>query len=133
MALEVPKPRVTTGKSFSHEKIEKNAFFSKPSHGQILISWNPILYTFLCTKIKKFTLGNFFLLMHVLVPCVCPPCPCRVKRDEAMIVGTRAILRRRRRCLVINAQWVHCVQWVLPAHFLLATHPRKDEREKELF
>ena len=31
------------------------------------------------------------------------------KRDEAMIVGTRAMLRRRRRCLVINTQWVHCV------------------------
>ena len=50
-------------------KSEKNAFFSKPFNGRILISSNLILYTFLCMKIKKFTIGNFFLLMHVLVPC----------------------------------------------------------------
>ena len=29
---------------------------------KILISWNLILYTFLCTKIKKIALGNFFSL-----------------------------------------------------------------------
>ena len=48
----------------------QNVNFSKPFHGRILISWNPILGTFLCTKIEKFTMDNFFLLMHVLVPCV---------------------------------------------------------------
>ena len=50
---------------------EKNAFFSKPSHGRILISWNPILYTFLCTKIKKITIDNFFSLDA----CSGPMCP----------------------------------------------------------
>ena len=44
--------------------------FSKSSHGRILISWNSILYTFLCTKTKRFTIVHFFLLMHVLHPCV---------------------------------------------------------------
>ena len=43
-------------------KSEENAFFSKPFNGRILIFWNLILYTFLCTKIKKFTIGNFFSL-----------------------------------------------------------------------
>ena len=43
-------------------KSEKNAFFSKPLQPPILISWNPVLYTFLCTKIKKFTMDNFFSL-----------------------------------------------------------------------
>ena len=43
-------------------KNEKNAFFSKPFNGPILIFWNLILYTFLCTKIKKFTIVNFFSL-----------------------------------------------------------------------
>ena len=38
---------------------EKNAFFSKLFQPPILISWNPVLYTFLCTKIKKFTMDNF--------------------------------------------------------------------------
>ena len=33
--------------------------FSKPFHGRILISWNLILF---CTKIKKFTMDNFFSL-----------------------------------------------------------------------
>ena len=41
-------------------KSEKNAFFSKPFNGPILIFWNLILYTFLCTKIKKFTMDNIF-------------------------------------------------------------------------
>ena len=40
----------------------QNANFSKPFHGRILISWNPILDTFFCTKIKKFTMDNFFPL-----------------------------------------------------------------------
>ena len=39
---------------------EKKGPNSKPSHGRILISWNPILYTFLCTKIKKITIDNIF-------------------------------------------------------------------------
>ena len=43
-------------------KSEKNAFFSKPFNGPILIFWNLILYTFLCTKIKKFTIVHFFSL-----------------------------------------------------------------------
>ena len=38
------------------------AFSSKPFHGPILISWNLILYTFLCTKIKKITIVNIFFL-----------------------------------------------------------------------
>ena len=41
-------------------KSEKNAFFSKPFNGLILIFWNLILYTFLCTEIKKFTIVHFF-------------------------------------------------------------------------
>ena len=36
--------------------------FSKPFYGRILISWNLILDTFFCTKIKKFTIVNFFSL-----------------------------------------------------------------------
>ena len=40
----------------------KNANFSKPFNGRILISWNLIVDTFFCTKIKKFTIGNFFSL-----------------------------------------------------------------------
>ena len=43
-------------------KSEKNAFFSKSWNGRILISWNLIVDTFFCTKIKKFTIGNFFSL-----------------------------------------------------------------------
>ena len=34
----------------------------KPFHGRILISWNLILDTFFCTKIKKFTIAHFFSL-----------------------------------------------------------------------
>ena len=41
---------------------EKNAFFSKPFNGPILIFWNLILCTFLCTKIKKITMEHFFSL-----------------------------------------------------------------------
>ena len=41
---------------------KQNANFSKPFNGRILISWNLILYIFLCTKIKKITMGNFFSL-----------------------------------------------------------------------
>ena len=47
---------------FLMSKSEKNAFFSKPFNGPILIFWNLILYTFLCTKIKKFTIVHFFSL-----------------------------------------------------------------------
>ena len=54
---------------FLMRKNEKKSIFSKPSQLPILISRNLILYTFLCTKIKKFTIVPFFLLMHVLVPC----------------------------------------------------------------
>ena len=36
--------------------------FSKSPNGRILISWNLIVDTFFCTKIKKFTIGNFFSL-----------------------------------------------------------------------
>ena len=43
-------------------KSEKNAFFSKSWNGRILISWNLIVDTFFCTKIKKFTIVNFFSL-----------------------------------------------------------------------
>ena len=53
---------------FLMRKSEKNAFFSKPSHGPILISWNLILYTFLWTKIKKITIGNIFSLDACLSP-----------------------------------------------------------------
>ena len=67
---------MTSETTFDHPKVvffmrksEKNAFFSKPSHGQILICWNLILFTFLRTKIEKFTMDNFFLLMHVQDPC----------------------------------------------------------------
>ena len=45
---------------FLMSKSEKNAFFSKPFDGLILIFWNLILYTSLCTKIKRFTIVNFF-------------------------------------------------------------------------
>ena len=47
----------------------KNANFSKPFNVWIFIFWNPFIYIFICPKIKKFTIGNFCLLMHVLVPC----------------------------------------------------------------
>ena len=40
----------------------KKRIFSKPFHGRILISWNLIVDTFFCTKIKKFTIVNFFSL-----------------------------------------------------------------------
>ena len=50
------------------EKQSWYAFFSKPFNGPILIFWNLILYTFLCTKIKKFTMGNFFSLDAWLSP-----------------------------------------------------------------
>ena len=50
---------------FLMSKSEKNAFLSKPFNGPILIFWNLILYTFLCTKIKKLPWAIFFLLMHV--------------------------------------------------------------------
>ena len=43
-------------------KSEKNAFFSKSWNGRILISWNLIVDTFFCTKIKKFTIVDFFSL-----------------------------------------------------------------------
>ena len=49
-------------------KSEKNAFFSKPSQPPILISWNLILNTFLCTKIKKITIDNIFSLDACLGP-----------------------------------------------------------------
>ena len=45
--------------TFDHRKVifswgkETKGPHSKASHGRILISWNPIWYTFLCTKIKK--------------------------------------------------------------------------------
>ena len=52
---------------FLMSKSEKNALFSKPFNGPILIFWNLILYTFLCAKIKKFTMEHFFCLMHVMV------------------------------------------------------------------
>ena len=45
---------------FFMRKSEKKGPNSKSSRGRILISWNPILYTFLCTKIKKNTMDNFF-------------------------------------------------------------------------
>ena len=45
---------------FLMRKSEKKGLNSKSPYGRILISWNLILYTFLCTKIKKFTMGNFF-------------------------------------------------------------------------
>ena len=48
---------------------ETKIFFTKPLNGPILIFWNLILYTFLCTKSKKITMEHFFLLMPVLVPC----------------------------------------------------------------
>ena len=64
----------------NHEKsgVGKKAFFSlflmrkRLSSGQkwflsISISWNLILYTFSCTKIKKIAMDNFFLLMHVIL------------------------------------------------------------------
>ena len=47
---------------FLMSKSEKNAFFSKPFKLRILISWNPILHTFLRTKIKKITMDNIFSL-----------------------------------------------------------------------
>ena len=50
---------------FLMSKSEKNVSFSKPFNGRVLIFWNLILSTFLCTKIKKITTGIFFLLMHV--------------------------------------------------------------------
>ena len=53
---------------FLMSKSEKNAFFSKPFNGPILIFWNLILYTFLCTKIKKISIGNFFSLDACLNP-----------------------------------------------------------------
>ena len=40
----------------------QNANFSKPFHGRIFISWNLILETFFCKKIKKFSMDNFFSL-----------------------------------------------------------------------
>ena len=52
-------------------KSEKNAFFSKPFNGPLLIFWNLILHTFLCTKIKKFTMEHFFSLDA----CLSPMCP----------------------------------------------------------
>ena len=54
---------------FFMRKSEKNSIFSKPSKLPILISWNLILYTFLCTKIKQFTMAIFFLFLHVQDPC----------------------------------------------------------------
>ena len=53
---------------FSLVEVRKMPFFSKPFNGPILIFWNLILYTFLCTKIKKITMGNFFSLDACLSP-----------------------------------------------------------------
>ena len=47
---------------FSQGKVRKRALTQNPPHGWILISWNPILYSFLCTKTKRFTMDNFFSL-----------------------------------------------------------------------
>ena len=61
--------------TFDHRKVvftrgsEKQGPNSKLFHGRILISWNPILYTFLCTKIIFFTIVHFFLLMYVFPRC----------------------------------------------------------------
>ena len=49
----------------SEEKVILDLFLTlrkKVRKPPILISWNLILYTFLCTKIKKITIGNFFSL-----------------------------------------------------------------------
>ena len=46
----------------------QNANFPKPFNGRILISWNRIVDTFFCTKIKKFTIGNFFSFDACLSP-----------------------------------------------------------------
>ena len=64
MASEATPPE----SRFLMSKSEKNAFFSKPFNGRILIFWNLILYTFLCTKIKKITMDNFFPLDACLSP-----------------------------------------------------------------
>ena len=48
-------------------KSEKNAFFSKTSKLPILIAWNLILNTFLCTKIKNIV--HFLSLDDVQDPC----------------------------------------------------------------
>ena len=48
--------------------LELDSKRSKPSHGGIFIFWDPILYTFLYTKIQKFSIVNFFLSMHVQDP-----------------------------------------------------------------
>ena len=38
----------------------KKRIFSKPFHGQIFIFWNPFIYIFMCTKIRKITIVHFF-------------------------------------------------------------------------
>ena len=61
---------------FSWGKVKKLDFLktlSTPDFG----SWNLILYTFLCTKIKRITIDNIFLLMLVHDPCersISPEC-----------------------------------------------------------
>ena len=62
---------------FLREKSEKNLIFSKPSQMRILISWNLSVDTFFCTKIKKFTIVDFFSLDAGSRPmcAVLPPSP----------------------------------------------------------
>ena len=43
-------------------KNPKKRIFSKPFNGRIFIFWNPYIYIFICTKIKKFTIVDFFSL-----------------------------------------------------------------------
>ena len=62
-------------------KSEEIAFFSKPFNGPILIFWNLILYTFLCTKIKKITMGNFYSLDA----CLSPMCDVNNKYDLDLV------------------------------------------------
>ena len=47
---------------FLMTKSEKNSIFSKPCKLPILISWNRILYNFLCMQIKKYPIDNVFSL-----------------------------------------------------------------------
>ena len=64
----------------------QNAIFSKPFHGRILISWNLILYTFLCTKIKKFTIANFFFSWCMFKSHVCCNSACCHKFYDCLYV-----------------------------------------------
>ena len=111
-------------------KSEKNAFFSKPFNGPILIFWNLILYTFLCTKIKKITIVNFFSLDACSRP-MWPTCVLFQKRKNLFRVQNGFVSKHKALCFKI-ASFGKCF-WNLAAFFWTSSHFKAGQNAAKIF